>query len=64
MNKLKVTQEEYESVCKNNGYCYKEMPKEDNKVLKYDHGEKFLKHPLIIYADLNVYLLFIWCYKK
>ena len=56
MNKLKSTQKEYENVCKNNGYCYIEMPKEDNKVLKYDHGEKSLKHPLIIYAELECLL--------
>ena len=27
------------------------MPKEDNKVLKYNHGEKYMKLSLIIYAD-------------
>ena len=30
-----------------------EMPEEDNKILKYDHGEKFMKVPFIIYADLE-----------
>ena len=29
------------------------MPKEDNKVLKYNHGEKSIKAPFIIYADLE-----------
>ena len=29
------------------------MPKEDNKVLKYNHGEKSLKFSLIIYSDLE-----------
>ena len=29
------------------------MPKEDNKVLKHNHGEKSLKFPFIIYADLE-----------
>ena len=28
------------------------MPKEDNKILKYNHGEKSMKVPFIIYADL------------
>ena len=28
------------------------MPNEDNKILKYDHGEKFMKAPFIIYTDL------------
>ena len=29
------------------------MPKEDNKILKYNHGEKSMKAPFIIYADLE-----------
>ena len=29
------------------------MPKEDNKILKYIHGEKSTKPPVIIYADLE-----------
>ena len=29
------------------------MPNEDNKILKYKHGEKALKVPAIIYADLE-----------
>ena len=29
------------------------MPKEDIKVLKYNHGEKSMKVPFIIYADLE-----------
>ena len=29
------------------------MPKEDNKILKYNRGEKFMKVPFIIYADLE-----------
>ena len=28
-----------ENVCKNHDCCYIEMPKEDNKILKYSHGE-------------------------
>ena len=38
---------------KNNDYCYVEMPTEDNKILKYNHGEKSMKIPFIIYADLE-----------
>ena len=34
-------------------YCYAEMPKEDNKILKYNHREKSMKVPFIIYADLE-----------
>ena len=29
------------------------MPDKDNKILKYNHGEKFMKVPFIIYADLD-----------
>ena len=29
------------------------MPEEDNKVLKYNHGEKYMKVPFISYADLS-----------
>ena len=29
------------------------MPKEDNKILKYNHGEKSMKIPFINYADLE-----------
>ena len=33
--------------------CYVEMPKKDNKILKYNHGEKSMKVPFIIYADVE-----------
>ena len=29
------------------------MPEEDNKILKYNHGEKYMKVLFIIYADLE-----------
>ena len=29
------------------------MPEEDNKILKYNHGEKSMRVPFIIYADLE-----------
>ena len=32
------------------------MPNEDNKILKYNHGEKPLKAPFMFYADVE-YLL-------
>ena len=32
------------------------MPDENNKILKYNPGEKSLKHPFIIYADLECLL--------
>ena len=48
-NKLK----KHKKVCENHDYCYVEMPQEDDKILKYNHGEKSMKVPFIIYADLE-----------
>ena len=49
-NKLK----KHKKVCiKNHDYCYVEMPEEDNKILKYNQGEKSMKVPFIVYADLE-----------
>ena len=48
-NKLK----EHENVCKDHDYWYIEMPNENNEILKHSHGEKFMKVPFIIYADLE-----------
>ena len=33
-------------------YCYVEMSDEDNNILKYNHGEKSMRAPFVIYADL------------
>ena len=43
----------HEEVCNDHDYCYVEMTDEDNKILKYNHGEKWLKAPFMIYADLE-----------
>ena len=63
----------------NHDYCYAEIPDEDNKILKYNHGENSLKAPFIIYEDLErllekmhscqnnlekSYTLFLWCIKN
>ena len=37
----------------NHDYCYVEMPEKVNKTLKYNYGEKSLKAPFIIYADIE-----------
>ena len=47
----------HERLCDNNDYCNVEMPKPCNKTLKYNHGEKSLKTPFVIYADLECLLL-------
>ena len=48
----------HEKVCNDHDYCYVEMQNEYSKILKYNHGEKSIKAPAIIYADLE------WLLKK
>ena len=43
----------HESICKDHDFCHVKIPREDNKILKYNSGEKSLKVPFIIYADLE-----------
>ena len=43
----------HKRVCNDHDYCYVEMPNEYNKIVKYNHGEKSIKVPAIIYADLE-----------
>ena len=47
----------HERLCGNNDNCHEEMPTKDNKTLKYNHGEKSLKAPFTIYADLECLLI-------
>ena len=51
-NKLK----KHKKICENHDYCYVEMPEEYNKILKYSQGEKSMKIPFIVYADLECLL--------
>ena len=51
LNKLK----KHETVCNNNDYCRVDMPKEHEKI-KHLPGEKSLKAPFIVYADLECLL--------
>ena len=46
----------HERICKDHDFCHVKMPNEDNKILKYNPGEKSLKVPFIIYADLECLL--------
>ena len=48
-NKLK----KHYNVCKNCDYFYVEIPNECSEILKYIHGEKSIKVPFNIYADLE-----------
>ena len=46
----------HQRICRNHDFCHMIMPKENNKILKYNPGEKSLKVPFIIYADLECIL--------
>ena len=46
----------HERICRDHDFCYLKMPDENNKILKYIQGEKLLKVPFIIYADLECLL--------
>ena len=46
----------HKDVCENHEYCYVQIFKEDNKILKYNPGEKSMKVSFIIYADLETLL--------
>ena len=48
--------EKHKKICENHDYCNVEMPTKDNNIIKYNHGEKSIKMPFTIYADLE-YLL-------
>ena len=52
LNKLK----KHERVCNNHDYCHVDMPEEGKNILKYSPGDKSLKAPFIIYADLECLL--------
>ena len=47
----------HERVCNDHDYCCVEVLNEDNKVLKYNHGEKSLKAPFLIIFDNDGLLL-------
>ena len=47
----------HERLFDNNDYCEVEMLTQFNKPLKYNYGEKLLKTPFVIYADLECLLI-------
>ena len=51
LDKLK----KHEKVCNNHDYCHIDMPKKHEKI-KFLRGEKSLKAPFIMYADLECIL--------
>ena len=48
--------ESHKKICANHDYCHVEMPTKDNNIIKYNHGEKYMKVTFIIYADLECLL--------
>ena len=48
--------EAHKKIHENHEYCHVEMPNEDNKIIKYNPGEKSIRYPFIIYADLECLL--------
>ena len=48
-NKFEV----HKKICKNHDYCNIEMPTKDNNIIKYNQGEKSIKLPFVVYADLE-----------
>ena len=46
----------HQRICKDHNFCHVKIPDENNKILKYNPGEKSLKHPFTIYADLECLL--------
>ena len=45
--RTKYRLEKHENVCKDHDYCYIEMPKENDKISKCNHEEKFMKFHLL-----------------
>ena len=48
--------EAHKKICENHDYCNVEMPIKGNNTIKYNHGEKSMKLPFFIYADLECLL--------
>ena len=46
----------HKKICENHGYCHVEMPTKGNNIIIYNHGEKSMKLPFVIYADLGCLL--------
>ena len=51
-NKLEVDKK----ICENHDYCNVVMPTKDNNIMTYNQGEKSIKLPFVVYADLECLL--------
>ena len=54
--KTKSKLELHKKRCENHDYCKVEMPTKGNNIIKYNHGEKSMKVPFVMYADLECIL--------
>ena len=48
--------ETHKKIGENHDHCHVKMPNEDNKIIKCNQGERSIKSPFIIYADLECLL--------
>ena len=48
--------EAHKKICENCDYCHVEMHTKDNNAIKYNQGEKSIKLPFVVYADLESFL--------
>ena len=48
--------EAHKKICENHDYCHIEIPTKDNNTIKYNQGEKSIKLPFVVYADLECLL--------
>ena len=48
--------EAHKKICDNHDNCHVEIPTKDSNIIKYNHGEKSMKLPFVIYADLECLL--------
>ena len=51
-NRLEV----HKQICENHDYCHIEMATKNHNTIKYNHGEKSMKLPSVIYDDLECLL--------
>ena len=48
--------EAHKEICENRDYCHVEMPTKHTNTIKYNQGEKSIKLPFVVYADLECLL--------
>ena len=48
--------EAHKKICENRDYCHVEIPNKDNNTIIYNQGEKSIKLPFVVYADLECLL--------